>query len=144
MNEPGLPGEATTSRAGIVVGRDSSGINSHGDHATNIQARQVTLLSGLPTAGDVPPAAGQVGVPGAGLFVGRERELTALKCALEQSTGVVVHAVHGLGGIGKTSLVARYVEIHGAQYSQVVWITADTPRALAAGLAGFAIALEPQ
>jgi tetratricopeptide (TPR) repeat protein len=154
MNEPDaplpleLPSQVTESGArSITTGQDGSGINSTGDGTTNVQADHVTVLGGrLRPITEVPAAAGAIGAPGARLFVGREQELARLRAALTGAfgAGVVVQAVHGLGGIGKTSLVARYVELHATQYSQVVWITADSPASLDSGLAGFATALEPE
>ncbi|MFE0256035.1 tetratricopeptide repeat protein [Streptomyces sp. NPDC059010] len=75
------------------------------------------------------------------LFVGRERELALLDAALASPGGAVVQALHGLGGIGKSTLAARWVANH-PQYSPTWWITADSRAALDAGLAGLAAAVE--
>jgi tetratricopeptide (TPR) repeat protein len=126
----------------VHVGGDNRGIISTGAGSTNIQI----VLGSLLAVAEVPPAPGAVGVPSVGLFVGRVAELARLHAALtgESGTDVVVQAVHGLGGVGKSSLVLRYVHEHGHCFTQVVWITADNPANLTAGLAGFAVALEPQ
>jgi tetratricopeptide (TPR) repeat protein len=79
-----------------------------------------------------------------GVFVGRGDELAALDEALRVEGAVVVRAVAGLGGIGKSTLVARYVLEHGGAFAQVVWVGADSVAALEAGLVDFAVALEPQ
>jgi len=59
---------------------------------------------------------------------------------------VVVAAVHGLGGIGKSTLAARYAiaQARTGRCHPVWWITADTPAAVQTGLASLAAALEPQ
>ncbi len=56
-----------------------------------------------------------------GIFVGRERELAALSDAFEDSRrgAVRVVAVHGESGIGKTSLIERFLE-QSARLHQVI------------------------
>jgi len=106
---------------------------------------RVTTVGPLPPAGDVPPASGPVGIPGhVPLFVGRTGELADLERVLADGPGVVVQAVHGLGGIGKSALAARYALLHAGEYTQVVWVSAEDPAGIEAGLGRFAIALEPQ
>lgn len=77
------------------------------------------------------------------LFVGRERELALLDDAFRDANGVVVQAVHGLGGIGKSTLAARWAAGRVGSYNPVWWITAETVADLDAGLAELAVALQP-
>ncbi len=105
---------------------------------------------------EAPP--GLVNVPGhQHVFVGRGDELEELDTALRAPGGVVVAAVHGLGGVGKSTLAARYAAVHAVQaateeragpdetvFHPVWWITADTAEAVQAGLAGLAAALQPE
>ncbi|NRQ38929.1 AAA family ATPase, partial [Nonomuraea sp. NN258] len=92
---------------------------------------------------DAPPAT--MNVPGhQQLFVGRTDELAALETALQASGPVVVAAVHGLGGIGKSTLAARYAGTHTEVFNPVWWITADSSADVQAGLAGLAGALQPE
>lgn len=50
-------------------------------------------------------------------FVGREAELATLDALIEASRERLV-TVHGVGGVGKTRLLARYVEQHAARTSE--------------------------
>ena len=78
-----------------------------------------------------------------GLFVGRAGELARLDAALAGPGGVVVQAVHGLGGIGKSTLAAYWAAAHASDYTLTWWITAATPADIDAGLAALAVALQP-
>jgi len=87
--------------------------------------------------------AGLSNLPRPGLFVGRNRELARLDAAMAGPGGVVVQAVHGLGGVGKSTLAARWAAAHTDEYSLTWWITAATPADIDAGLAALAVALKP-
>ena len=88
-----------------------------------------------------PPGLGNVPVPG--LFVGRAGELAQMDAALARPGGVVVQAVHGLGGIGKSTLAAHWAATHASDYTLTWWITAGTPGAIDTGLVSLARALQP-
>ncbi|WP_055710818.1 ATP-binding protein [Streptomyces torulosus] len=77
------------------------------------------------------------------VFVGRDSELDALDVAFEGTDRVVVHAVHGLGGIGKSTLAAHWAAGRTDTYNPVWWISAETPADLDAGLADLAVAFRP-
>jgi Tetratricopeptide repeat/NB-ARC domain len=87
--------------------------------------------------------AGLSNLPRPGLFVGREGELARLDTAMATPGGVVVQAVHGLGGIGKSTLAARWAAAHATEYVVTWWITAATGADIDAGLADLAVALQP-
>ncbi|MEU7750127.1 NB-ARC domain-containing protein [Nonomuraea sp. NPDC049158] len=78
------------------------------------------------------------------VFVGRGNELTRLEASLHTSAPVVVAAVHGLGGVGKSTLAARYAATHAELFNPIWWITADTRAAVQTGLASLAVALQPE
>ncbi|WP_157529718.1 tetratricopeptide repeat protein, partial [Nocardia sp. NRRL S-836] len=93
----------------------------------------------------VAAVAGLGRVPaGQRVFVGRSEELRRLDAAVSRTGRAVVVAVHGLGGIGKSTLVARFAEVHEARFSLVWWMIADSPAAIEAGLAELAAELVPQ
>ena len=76
-----------------------------------------------------------------GLFVGRAHELARLDAAMAGPGGAVVQAVHGLGGVGKSTLAARWAAAHAGDYLVTWWITATTPADIDAGLAALAVGL---
>ncbi|MFJ6570115.1 tetratricopeptide repeat protein [Streptomyces sp. NPDC091292] len=82
-------------------------------------------------------------VPRAGLFVGREGVLAALDTAFASPGDVVIHAVHGLGGIGKSALAARWAGHRCTTRNPRWWITADSESAVDSGLAALTLALQP-
>ncbi len=81
------------------------------------------------------------------LFIGRDDLLAAMHAALspkDAAAALTQTAVHGLGGVGKTSLAREYIERHAADYpGGVWWITAADRAGATDGLAALARALQP-
>ncbi|MEU4569168.1 PQQ-binding-like beta-propeller repeat protein [Micromonospora sp. NPDC023956] len=120
-----------------------SGIASTGDHATNTQHVTVVSAEALVAPEAVPAPAGLVNLPARlRLFVGRADALDWLDGAVEDPGAVVVQAVHGPAGIGKSAVVARWAAARREDHRPVWWITADSPAALDAGLVALAVALQ--
>jgi tetratricopeptide (TPR) repeat protein len=71
-------------------------------------------------------------------FTGRAELLSELERVLGRGRLVVVH---GLGGVGKTQLVLRYLAAHERDYEVAWWVRADQPTTLAGDLARLAAAL---
>ncbi|XCA33130.1 MAG: FxSxx-COOH system tetratricopeptide repeat protein [Wolbachia endosymbiont of Polyergus mexicanus] len=67
-----------------------------------------------------------------GSFTGRKTELEKLHGSIQESQGVAtvisqLVSVCGLGGIGKTELVRKYIEKHSKDYdNNIIWINAAT------------------
>ncbi|MGW9370398.1 NB-ARC domain-containing protein [Streptomyces xanthophaeus] len=78
-----------------------------------------------------------------GLFVGREDELDRLDASLEAPGVALVQAVHGLGGIGKSTLAAHWAATRRHGHAPIRWIAADSAAAVHQGLADLASALQP-
>jgi len=56
-------------------------------------------------------------------FVGREDELTLIHQKLQTEQGVIVCAVEGLGGIGKTALALEYAKRYQQEYAAQYWLS---------------------
>jgi hypothetical protein len=74
------------------------------------------------------------------LFKGREKALEELRAGLvsSKSGGVLVRALHGLGGVGKTRLAIEYAWACEADYSALLFVRTENPAALNANLAALA------
>ncbi|MDC0767483.1 tetratricopeptide repeat protein [Streptomyces sp. HD] len=127
--------EASGERA-VAAGGDVRNIAT-GDHVQQIDRATVLPAEALVPVGELAKRLVDWPVP-TRVFVGRERELRLLDDAPR------VVCVHGLGGIGKSTLVAKWVRDGAADFNPVWWITADTPAAIDAGLTGLAMAMQPQ
>jgi tetratricopeptide (TPR) repeat protein len=76
------------------------------------------------------------------LFKGREKDFDALHRLLNdpsaKATAVTGRALHGVGGVGKTRLAVEYAHQHANEHSALIFLSAETPERLEAGLAALA------
>jgi hypothetical protein len=74
--------------------------------------------------------------------MGRDDLLAAIEAALVRQAGrVAVAALHGLRGVGKTTLAATYAERQRDQYRATWWIRAQNEPTLRADLVGLGVRL---
>jgi tetratricopeptide (TPR) repeat protein len=75
-------------------------------------------------------------------FIGRSDALAAIGTQLEQREGrVAVTALHGMRGVGKTTLAAAYAERHRENYRVTWWIRADSKLTMRADLISLGVRL---
>ncbi|MFC7547430.1 tetratricopeptide repeat protein [Plantactinospora sp. GCM10030261] len=133
----------------VAIGGDLAGIVSTGSGTTNVQVTAAQAMV-LPPAALLPPRQieappGLVNLPvRQRFFIGRTALLDRLDAHLAAPAGVVVQAVHGLGGVGKSTLAARWAAGRTSDFNPVWWIAADTPATIDAGLVSLAVALQPE
>ncbi|MFD8751898.1 tetratricopeptide repeat protein [Kitasatospora sp. NPDC059577] len=100
----------------------------------------------LTAARDVPAPPGLTNLPPYPLCLGRDDVLTQLRASLTETNGTAItqaSTVHGLGGIGKSTLALAYAHRHRSDYSLVWWVNADSPTRIEQALAGLARRLLP-
>ncbi|MFF3917246.1 FxSxx-COOH system tetratricopeptide repeat protein [Streptomyces sp. NPDC001852] len=73
-------------------------------------------------------------------FVGRQELLRVVdeQLAAQDTAAVLPHALHGLGGVGKSQLVLEYVYRHQHDYTVICWIPAERESLVLAALASLA------
>ncbi|MCX4832496.1 tetratricopeptide repeat protein [Streptomyces sp. NBC_01016] len=82
--------------------------------------------------------------------MGRDDELAELHCLLTDQGDTTItqasstRAIHGLGGIGKSTLALHYAQKHRHAYKLVWWINAASTEQIIASLATLAMRLCPQ
>ncbi|MET9832074.1 FxSxx-COOH system tetratricopeptide repeat protein [Streptomyces sp. NPDC006385] len=76
-------------------------------------------------------------------FVGRTELLRAVEQQLgsQDTAAVLPHALHGMGGVGKSQLALEYVYRHQQDYKVICWIPAEREPLVLTALAGLAARL---
>ena len=110
-------------------------------HRQEAKTEQSKTDSAIPVNNDPPSnlPGGYIGQ----LFLGREDLLKELRTSLlkQTETDVPSHypaatAIVGLGGMGKTHVAMRHVEMHRDEYAALLFISGDSPQRIQASLAG--------
>ncbi|MEV0036399.1 FxSxx-COOH system tetratricopeptide repeat protein [Streptomyces sp. NPDC050804] len=127
---------------------EASGVRSIAAQTIGTAFTGDVILPGevLTAARDIPapPAMSNLAPPGP--FLGREDDLVWLYDTLASSGGSAntqAPTIHGLGGVGKSTLVLQYAHLHREDYTLIWWITADSPTRIEQSLAALTYRLFP-
>lgn len=75
-------------------------------------------------------------------FLGRDDDLAAIDRAIKSNNGrAAITALHGLRGVGKSTLAAAYAGQHQGDYRATWWIRAETEPTMRADLVGLGVQL---
>jgi tetratricopeptide (TPR) repeat protein len=89
-----------------------------------------------------PPTLSNIPITVPQHFLGRDEALTAIHAALGRADGrAAITALHGLRGVGKTTLAVAYAERHHGDYGATWWIRAQTDSSMRADLTALAVRL---
>ncbi|MFF0625037.1 FxSxx-COOH system tetratricopeptide repeat protein [Streptomyces sp. NPDC004296] len=146
-NQPEKGGsQATGPRSMAVGGSVCVAVTGDGAQVVMLPAEAVRWAQEV----DAPQGAGNLPGSASGIFVGRKDELAELHRLLtDQGNATITQAsrtrvIHGLGGVGKSTLALHYAHKHRRTYKLVWWINADRTEQITASLATLATRLCPQ
>uniref|UniRef100_A0AAU3GQG3 FxSxx-COOH system tetratricopeptide repeat protein n=1 Tax=Streptomyces sp. NBC_01401 TaxID=2903854 RepID=A0AAU3GQG3_9ACTN len=76
-------------------------------------------------------------------FTGRENLLEAVDRQLreDETTAVLPHALHGMGGVGKSQIAVEYVYRHSGEFNVIWWIPSEQENLILGALADLARSL---
>jgi hypothetical protein len=114
------------------------------DDQKRIRFREFMLRREMPSRIVLPGAYAVSNIPirVPTLFMGRDDALEAIEAALKRYEGrVAITALHGLRGVGKTTLAAAYAERHRSNYRATWWIRAQSEATMRTGLVALGVRL---
>ena len=118
--------EQFSTAAAIAIGRLVHRLGAHSGNAKDVSS---SAHSNIP-----------INVPWH--FLGRNEDLAAIDAALKSNDGrAAITALHGLRGVGKTTLAAAYAELHRNDYRATWWVRAETESTMRADLVGLGVRL---
>lgn len=140
-----VPPVSVTASGDRGVGAGSIGVAITGDGARVVLLPPEAVRWAQEVA--APPHAGYLPGSMAGVFLGRDREVSRLRELLRGGGEAAVtqpQTIHGLGGVGKSTLALHYAHRFRSNYTLAWWITAESQEQINASLAGLAMRLCPQ
>ncbi|GAA2616719.1 hypothetical protein Adu01nite_30540 [Paractinoplanes durhamensis] len=72
-------------------------------------------------------------------FTGRDRMIVTLREDLQSEGRVLVRALSGLGGVGKTQLAIEYAHRFAGEYDLVWWVASEQPELIGEQIAALAV-----
>ncbi|MFF7238413.1 FxSxx-COOH system tetratricopeptide repeat protein, partial [Streptomyces collinus] len=138
--------QATGARSMAVGGDVGVAVTGDGARVVMLPAAAVRWAKEV----EAPPGAANLPGSASGVFVGRQDELAQLRRLLADEGEAAVtqmfgaRAIHGLGGIGKSTLALHYAHAYRRRYTLVWWINATSTEQLVTSLAALAVRLCPQ
>ncbi|MFJ3202745.1 FxSxx-COOH system tetratricopeptide repeat protein [Streptomyces sp. NPDC086989] len=125
---PGAPVPTTTDPSDPAVRK--------AEPIMDTKSQTLFVRSGQPRVmGNVPPKNPN--------FTGRESLLAAVEEQLrsDETAAVLPHALHGMGGVGKSQLAIEYIYRHSHEYNVIWWIPAERENLILGALVDLARAL---
>ncbi|MFE7836370.1 tetratricopeptide repeat protein [Streptomyces sp. NPDC057474] len=147
MNSEPMSGHGGPHAAGgRSVAADSIGVAITGDHARVIMVSAQAAQRAQEVC--APPGLTNLSGSASGLFVGRDADVKRLRQVLAREGEAAVtqaasgaRAIHGLGGIGKSTLALHYAHRYRNSYTLVWWINATSAEQIVADLASLTVRL---
>jgi tetratricopeptide (TPR) repeat protein len=135
--------EAGTVERVYAVFEDLSDFSKKVAHAVAKLAVALPASAAEPTAPTAPtPTLSNISIRVPEHFLGRDDAMAAVAMALARDAGrVAITALHGLRGVGNTTLAAAFALRHAKDYRATWWIRAQTPETMRADLVGLGVRL---
>jgi tetratricopeptide (TPR) repeat protein len=115
------------------------------EDAARLRLREFMQKRGAPAAAMFPGkvfAVSNIPIRVPEHFLGRDDSLAGVALALKRYEGrVAITALHGLRGVGKTTLAAAYADRHRNDYRVTWWIRAQTSSTIRSDLIGLGVRL---